>query len=53
MSSQGHDGPRAVGLDVPDPDGLVMGTGNDPSPVKLNTGNATSVTLKCSDMTLT
>ncbi len=37
MSSKRHDRPGTVGLDVPDPDGLVVGAGNDPSGVELMT----------------
>lgn len=52
MTSEGHDRPRTVGLDVPDPDGLVVRSGHDPSGVELNTRYAAGVAFEGSDVAL-
>jgi hypothetical protein len=36
VPGQGHSRPGAVGLDVPDPDGLVVSSGHNAPAVKLN-----------------
>ena len=53
VTCQSYDRPGRVGLDIPDLDGLVMTPTDDPSSVKLDTGDAACVTLECPDMTLT
>ena len=52
MTSQGHDWPGTVGLDIPDPDRFVVRSGHDSASVELNAGDAASVTLEGADMAL-
>ena len=52
MPCQGHDGPGAVGLDVPDPDGLVVRSRNDSSGIELNTRYPAGMPFKGSDVAL-
>ena len=52
MTCQGHDWPRTVGLDIPNPYRFVVRSGHDTAPIKLNAGDAASVTLEGADMAL-
>ena len=52
MTGEGEDGPLGVGLDVPDPDGLVVGPAHYPGPVELNAADALRVSLEGSHVTL-
>ena len=46
VASQGHDRPGGVGLHIPNLDGLVMRPTHNPVTIKLNTADASSVTLQ-------
>merc|ERR1719414_255934 len=53
MPGQCEDGPLGVGLDVPDANGLVVGTADDPRPpVKLDTTDAFGMAFKGPHVTL-
>ena len=52
VSCQSYHRPRRVGLHIPDFDCLVMTSTDDPSSIKLDTRDASRVTLESPDMTL-
>ena len=49
---EGHDGPGAIGLDVPDPDGLVVGAADDAAAVELDAAHPARVALESADVAL-
>ena len=49
---EGHDGPWAVGLDIPDPDGLVVGAADDAAAVELDAAHPARMAFERSHVTL-
>lgn len=52
MASQGHDGPRAVGFDIPHANGLVVRAAHDSTLVELNATHSTRVTFESANVAL-